>query len=713
VITGTAGVGKTSLAVHWAHQVAGHHPDGQLYLDLRGRAGDAALTVTEALSVLLQSLGVPGERIPVDLHLQMGLYRSVLAQRRMLVVLDNAADAAHVRPLLPGGPDCHVLVTSRDALTGLVVREGAARITLHTFDPAESLQLLTTQLGQERIAAEPKAAAELAELCAHLPLALRIAGANLASRPAQSVSGMIAELGGTDLLAQLQVVGDPETAVAAAFDLSYRSLSPEAGRLFRMLGVMPGPEASREAAAVLLDRGLDAAVPELDELLAAHLLFEPRPGRYRSHDLLALYARRLARTEPAEVREPALHRLMSFYLLSVDAATQLIMPGFWVVFPDDIQLVGSPHAFDEPRDAEDWLRVELANLTVAVGHVAEHGPAPFAWHLAHALRGYFTSYRTNVDALAVGRTGLRAAEAVDHPLGRGLCHMSLGFAAGAIGDSDAAIDEFDAAKVQFTRVGYARGLAAAWNDTAEACITQGRLREAHTHISKALEFHVSYTPSRAIHHATTAEIFRIQGHHDLAQQHVKQAAALAAQSGAAQILAIAALEGGLTALAMGRFAEAEESLTECRNLAEFVGSELNHYDALAALACLCVRTGRASEALEWIEPLRELIARGVVGFAPEDLAEVSIVEAYLATDRLDLALTVGRAALFRRVEIGHGLTATRLRLSLGRVHAADGDLASARSLWKDALPLAIEESLPERAMLEGLLSAGSAAVREA
>lgn len=704
VITGTAGIGKTALAVHWAHQVAAHYPDGQLYLDLRGRATDPALTASEALSLLLQSLGVPDERIPLDLNLQMGLYRSVLANRRVLVVLDNALDVAHVRPLLPSGHDCHALVTSRDTLTGLVVREGAAQISLDTLAPAESVDLLAVQLGQDRVDAELPGAEELAELCAHLPLALRIAAANLAARPAQSLAGMVAELGGTDLLARLQVVGDPESAVAAAFDLSYRSLTAEAQRLFRLLGVIPGPEASREAAAVLLGRELSAPVPELDELLAAHLLSEPIPGRYRSHDLLALYAKQLAGTEPQETRASALHRLLSWYLLSVDAANRISMPSGWVLFPDEFPLTGEPQAFSGPHDSQAWLAAEHSNLITAVIHVSEHGPFPFAWHMAHALRAHFYAQRSDGGALAASQAALRAAEARDHPLGRGMCHMCLGFIAWDKGALDAALEEFNSAKIQFDRIGYARGLAAAWNDSAEVCTRAGRIAEALHHASTALTFHTDYTPSRAVHHANLAEIFRIQGDYVASQWHAREALAIAAGNGNPQTAAVAKFEAGMTHLAMGELATAEELLSEGRTAAELVGSQNNLYDALSALALLCIRAGRVAEALNWIEPLQDLLDLGTPGFAPEDLAETAIVETYLAANRLDHALEFGATGLARRLAAGHGLTVTRLRVVLGRAHAAAGDFVTARSLWEAALPHTIEESLPERADIEGLLA---------
>ncbi|MDR3036244.1 MAG: transcriptional regulator, partial [Kitasatospora sp.] len=207
VITGTAGVGKTSLAVSWAQRAAGRFPDGQLFVDLRGHSATPALAAEQALSLLLQSLGVAGESIPVDLELQTGLYRSLLAERRLLLVLDNAADVDQVRPLLPGSAGCHVVITSRNTLGGLVVREGARRIDLDVLDGDEALDLLRVQLGGDRVQAEVGAARRLAALCSYLPLALRIAAANLAGRPGQSLARFTADLHGANRLAQLQVTG--------------------------------------------------------------------------------------------------------------------------------------------------------------------------------------------------------------------------------------------------------------------------------------------------------------------------------------------------------------------------------------------------------------------------------------------------------------------------------------------------------------------------
>jgi tetratricopeptide (TPR) repeat protein len=709
VLTGTAGVGKTALAVHWAHRIADRYPDGQLYLDLRGHAGDPAIEPAEALPLLLRSLDVPGERIPVDLHLQMGLYRSVLAGRRVLVVLDNVVDVAHVRPMLPSGPHCHALITSRDALTGLVVREGAARITLDTLPAEESVELLATHLGAGRVDEEPDAAAELASLCAHLPLALRICAANLAARPSQTIAGTVRELGSSDLLGRLHVVGDPESAVAAAFDVSYRSLPPEAQRLFRLLGLVPGPEVDREATALLLGRDRADPVPELDELLAAHLMFEPRPGRHRTHDLLSLYARRHAADEPAPVREAALHRLLSWYLLTTDAVTRIILPGFSIEDRTELALTGVPQDFAGPDDALAWLETELPNLAAAAIHAAEHGPAPFAWHLANGLAGFMHTRRSGVEQLALARAGLRAAEIADHPLGQAVCHISMGLAALTLDDLRTAGEEFDSAHQQFTRIHHTRGINTASNNLGDICIRLGDINSAVRHIEEALTGQPDINPTKVMHISNLAMVHKILGNHAEALRLDSECLAFAERIEATHLIATVKMSLGMDHLDLDDPETAEALLLESHSTAEQLGSEVDVYDALAGLVLVYARTGRTDEAFTWIAPLRELLDRGQHSYAGDDWAYAAILEAHLAAGRLDEAVAIGVPALDRYDKAGHRLTAMRLRILLGRIHAALGDTEAARRHWESALPYAAEQNLPDRARIEALLAGAPAA----
>lgn len=296
-ICGTAGVGKTALAVHWAHQVAHRFPDGQLYVNLRGYAPGTPLPPIEALGVLLRSLGMNPARVPVDVGEAAAAYRSLLADRSLLVLLDNARSAEHVRPLLPGGPGCLALITSRDRLGGLVAREGARRLTLDVLAPDEAGDLLRHVLGDDQVHAEPDAAADLAQVCAYLPLALRIAAANLTNRPHQSIATHVKELRSTDGLSALAIDGDEETAVENALDFSYKAVAADAQRMLRLLGLTPGADFTPEAAAGLMGTTRADAKILLDRLAIAHLMEERAPDRFTFHDLLRRYARQRANSE--------------------------------------------------------------------------------------------------------------------------------------------------------------------------------------------------------------------------------------------------------------------------------------------------------------------------------------------------------------------------------------------------------------------------------
>jgi tetratricopeptide (TPR) repeat protein len=704
VITGTAGVGKTALAVHWAHEIIERYPDGQLYLDLRGHAGDPAISPSVALSLLLQSLGVSGERIPVDLHLQMGLYRSVLAARRVLIVLDNVVDVAHVRPLLPSGPHCHALITSRDALTGLVVREGAARITLDTLTAVESLELLATHLGADRVAAEPDATAELAGLCAHLPLALRISAANLAARPSQTIAGTVRELRGLDRLGHLNVVGDPESAVAAAFDMSYRSLPTKAQQLFRLIGLVPGPEVDREATAILLGRDSADPVPELDELISAHLLFEPSPGRHRSHDLLALYARRHAAHEPEPLREAALHRLLSWYLLNTDAAARILVSPFAFDDRAELKLSGVARDFSGPAEARAWLEAELPNLTMAVTHTAEHGPAPFAWHLANSLNGHLHTRALGVQQLAVAGTALRAAVANDDVKGQGMCHLALGLATITLGDLQAALAEFDSALQCFTRIQHPSGILFAVGDLGYCWLRVGDIGRALHYFQEALERQPTMTRMSYVALIHLAIGHRIRGQHAEALRLDSECLAYGERTGDRRMAYLAKSGLAMTHLDLGDPVTAEPLFLDANSTAVEFGREVDAFDDLAGLVLICVRTGRIGEAFTWMALLRELVDRGVSSHAGDDWAHTAILEAHLAAGLLDEGLAIGVPALQEYDRAGHRLTAMRVRIRLGRIHAAQGNNEDARRYWESALPYTIEQSLPDRAVIEALLA---------
>jgi hypothetical protein len=315
-IGGTAGVGKTALAVHWAHRVADRFPDGQLYVNLRGfDPGGQVMDPAEAVRRFLDALNVSPERIPVDLDAQAALYRSQLAGKRMLVVLDNARDTAQVRPLLPGAPGCLVVVTSRNQLTGLIASDGAHPVTLDLLTGEEARQLMVRRVGADRVAAEPAAVAEIITRCAHLPLALVLVAARAAVRPHGGLRVLAKELRDARQRWQMLTGDDPASDVQAVFSWSYQTLTSDAARLFRLLGLHPGPEVSAVAAASLARLPASTARPVLTELTGASLLVEHTPGRYAFHDLLRAYATDLTqRIDSDRHRRAATHRMLDHYL---------------------------------------------------------------------------------------------------------------------------------------------------------------------------------------------------------------------------------------------------------------------------------------------------------------------------------------------------------------------------------------------------------------
>ncbi|SDS88687.1 DNA-binding transcriptional activator of the SARP family [Streptomyces sp. TLI_053] len=419
VLTGGAGTGKTALAVHWAHRVRERFPDGQLHIDLRGYALGPPLAPYEALSRFLRALGTDRDRIPGTIDESAALYRSLLADRRVLVLLDNARNAEQVRPLLPGSVGSLTLVTGRDGLAGLTARDGARRLVLDVLPPPEAVELLARITGADRTRAEPHAAAELAAACGHLPLALGIAAGRLAERPHRTLVEHAAELrNAEDRLTALQIDGDTTSAVRLAFDLSYRALRPTAQRLFRLLGLAPGATISAAAAAALSGSAPAATRPVLEELVAAHLLNPAGPDHYRLPDLVRCYAaeRAGAETGPAH-RAAARARLCSWYLHRTEAAARLLAPrrpclplsapGPWY----------EPPGFTTPAQARQWCEREYAHLSETVRRAAEHGFDGRAWRLPVALWRHFRAGPDLADWTEAARSAVAAARRTGDPAG--------------------------------------------------------------------------------------------------------------------------------------------------------------------------------------------------------------------------------------------------------------------------------------------------------
>jgi tetratricopeptide (TPR) repeat protein/transcriptional regulator with XRE-family HTH domain len=487
-IGGTAGVGKTALALHWAHQVAERFGDGQLYVNLRGFDPSGAPAAPEAaMRGFLDALGVPPERIPPGPEAQAGLYRSLLADRRMLIVLDNARDEQQVRPLLPASPASLVLVTSRSQLGGLAAAEGARLVNLDVLTHGEAVHLLTARLGTARAAAEPAAADQIARLCAHLPLALSVAAARAAARPGFPLAALADEL--ADATGRLDALdaGDPGSSVRAVFSWSYRQLTPDAARMFRLLGIHPGPDISVSAAASLAGISEPEARRLLGGLARAHLIAEHIPGRYASHDLLRAYAAEQAHhTDSQPDRDAATGRVLDHYLHTAAGASRLLYPAMEpVVLAQPRPGAGAGRPADYSQ-ALSWFEAEHQVLLAALSLAAGSGFDTHAWQLPWAMttfleiRGHWQEWAVTqrIALAAATRLGDTAAQALS---GRLLANACID-----LGDHDQARGHLASSLRLYQRLGNRLGEAKVHRSLHLLADRQGRYVDALGHAEQAL-----------------------------------------------------------------------------------------------------------------------------------------------------------------------------------------------------------------------------------
>ncbi|NYE50612.1 tetratricopeptide (TPR) repeat protein [Spinactinospora alkalitolerans] len=454
-IGGAPGIGKTALALHWAHRVRSRYPDGDLYVNLRGHGPGPRLDTSEALGSLLQALGVPPGGIPLDLDGRAALYRSRLDHRRMLILIDDAVSAEQVRPLLPASPGCLVLVTSRSTLSGLVAREGARRMTLDTLSTDEALALLRSTVGARRIDAEPEAARDLVAHCARLPLALRILAERLIDRPDASLGDMVADLAAEDRrLDALGTADDELSDVRAVFSASYAALPAEAARLFRCLGLHPGTDFGAAACAASAGLSVREALPLLDRLTAASLLQRVGHDRYRLHDLLRLYAVERFRTdEPPGKDVEVLRLLVRWYLTTARNAVRAMTPNFRLVGVPDGGARTEPIAFDTTDAALTWFEQERANLVGSVRAALDHRLHDLAWRLPTTVCPLFELHRHWHEWRRLNQWGLDAARALDHRHGQARNLLGLADAEWLLGNADTALEHYEAALAASRDVG--------------------------------------------------------------------------------------------------------------------------------------------------------------------------------------------------------------------------------------------------------------------
>lgn len=485
-IVGPAGVGKTALVVHWAHQVRQRFPDGQLYVNLHGHGHERPMAPEQALDEFLRALGVPGERIPFGLGARADLFRSTLAGRRVLVLLDNAHLPEQVKPLLPDPPGCVAVVTSRSSLANL---NAARAVPVGRLTPAEAVALLCGGIGAARADAEPDAVDELARLCDQLPLALLVAARRVAASPDVFLADLVKELTEVRARAAVMAAGEPETAgVRAVFVWSYRCLPAEASSVFRLIGLHCGPDISESAAAALTGR-MPAQVRELmDVLVGGYLVEEIAPGRYRSHDLLRLYACEGAAEIPEPERAAAVERVLAWYLHTADAAVRAFSP-LGLRVPIDAHgpdLAGQVLTFSDREQALKWCMAERANLVAATHHAAQCGHYVVAWKLAAVLWDFFSMHGHVTDWITTHEVGLAAARQLGDKVGEAWMENNLGNAYRGLGQFDEALRHFHNALANNEAIGNRRGEGWTRYNIGDTYRELGRFKEALSHLRRAL-----------------------------------------------------------------------------------------------------------------------------------------------------------------------------------------------------------------------------------
>ena len=441
-ISGTAGIGKTALALHWAHGVAGRFPDGHLYLNLRGYDPDPPMQPREALGQLLRALGVSGQKIPTAVDEQAALYRSLLADRRMLLILDNAGTADQVRPLLPGSPGCVAVITSRDSLAGLVAFNAIRRIELGVLTVDEGRELLRRVVGAARTGREPLACDRLLQLCEHLPLAIRIAAERLLASPQLTLEAAADELT-SQRLDMLSYETDQRTSLRAVFSWSYQALPPAPQRLFRLLGIHPGRAVSEEAAGALLNQPHSQTRKLLQVLTSAHLLEEPLPRRYRLHDLLRLYAMELAEAEETDTtRRAASRRVFEWYLHTADQADRVLNPHRRRLDLDLRSPVREPKLFADWTEALAWCELERVNLVSATRAAAVRGMHALAWQIPLASWSFFRLRSHWSDWIGSFTIALSACQQAGDRYAEAWVRSNLGIGYKQLGDHENALAQF-------------------------------------------------------------------------------------------------------------------------------------------------------------------------------------------------------------------------------------------------------------------------------
>jgi DNA-binding SARP family transcriptional activator len=690
LVVGTAGVGKTALVTQWAHAAAARFPDGQFYLDMRGFDRSARITASEAMPQLLHALGVAAEQIPIGLDAQIGMYRTAMACRRTLLVLDNVAESDQVRPLLPGDPASLVLITSRDRLSGLVAIEGARRLTLNVLPLDEAVDMVAQIVGADLVGSDPQAAAELAGLCGRLPLALRIAAGRLADRPHLTLRRQADELARHGVMAHLRLHGDERATVKGAIDLSYQALPAPASRMFRLLGLIPLPGGlSIHAGAALAAVSVADAEHLLDTLARLHLIQITESGRYTYHDLLREYAAEYVDDDPAAERDAAIRRLLDFYLHTTDNAAALTIPPIWLL-PRDAPAPGvTPITFTHVDEAQDWAAAEWDNVVAGLRFAAAVGPRPLAWHLVDALRSHIYLAVSRPEWLAIAEVGLAAASQEHDQLGEAAMRFCLGFLHYRMADFQASIRENKLGATLFRQQGWKSGESTTLRLMGVSLASLGQIPQALEQFNQALAIdqQIGNQHGRAANLNNIACAYEEMGDLEKATSYLDTAIPLLRKLDRHHGVASALINVGVIRRHQGRLDDALTALEESMAICRDYGLRHEQAKALTSMGEVYCDAGRYDEAasvlaMAW-DMTRQTANVRLEAFALNALASVEIAlgNPTAAATRLDAALDIAARTGHNRARIG-------TLIALAETHGMQNQHQSACERATQALALA-------------------------
>lgn len=649
---------------------------------MRGFHPAAPMPAAEVLPLMLVALGLAAEQVPAGLDAQVALYRSMLAGKRVLLVLDNVADADQARPLLPGDPGCLAVITSRDRLSGLVALDGAHRLTLDVLSADEALAVLARATGPARVDADRDSAVELTELCGHLPLALRIAGARLADRPDLDLQRHVADLVAHGRVSRLRVDGGATATVRGAFGLSYRALPEPARRVFRLLSLVPTPAGlAGPAAAALTGLPAGEVEPLIDALARLHLVKITAAGWVVCHDLLLHYAAELAgEQDPPAERDAATARLLHFYLHTTDhAATALIGRSRLRLPREPVPAGVTPVEFAEQTHAREWIAAEWANLIAAVDHAAATTRHRLVWQLADALRGFLQMQAPLTQTLRIARTGLGAAQSAGDTLGEAAMRLSLGYQHWRTADCPAMLHEAQTVAKLARRAAWPTGRAVGLANSGIALIQLGRTRQAIHRFAQslAIDRETGDRVGEGTLRLNLAAAYEQVGDLAAAAESAELAVTLLQETSEHQAEAIAHENLAMVRRQQGRFDDALDAIERSLRISRTIGAHREEASALHILGQVHRDTAGYDDAVTVLTASLDLARRSsdtrVEGFAHTSLAGVQLRQRKFAE---------GATSLEHAREItdrtGHRPGMVETLLTLAELHNLQGDHHRAR-----------------------------------